>query len=42
MPDEKPKRRLGRPPKIIAPIPDTLENVIKALIKPAKGGGKSE
>ncbi len=32
----KPKRGPGRPPKIIPPIPDTLENVVKALVQPVK------
>ena len=36
MPDEQPKRPQGRPPKIILPIPDSFENVIKALVKPVK------
>ena len=30
------KRKKGRPPEIIPPIPDTFENVIKALVKPVK------
>ncbi len=28
----------GKPPKIVEGIPDTLENVIKALVKPVKQG----
>ena len=34
----QPKKPLGRPPKIIQPIPDTFENVLKAVVKtrPAK------
>ena len=30
------KVKRGRPEKIIPPIPDTFENVIKALVKPVK------
>ena len=30
------KQKRGRPPEIIPPIPDTFENVIKALLKPVK------
>ncbi len=26
----------GRPPKVISPIPDTFENVIKALVTPIR------
>ena len=26
----------GRPPEIISPIPDTFENVIKALVRPVR------
>lgn len=34
-PESKDKKRgPGRPPEIIPPIPDTFENVIKALVKP--------
>ena len=29
-------KRRGRPPEIIPPIPDTFENVIKALVKPVR------
>ncbi len=32
------KVKRGRPEKIIPPIPDTFENVIKALVKPVKEG----
>ena len=31
----KPKRGPGRPPKTIPGIPDTFENVVKALVQPA-------
>ena len=31
---DEPKRGPGRPPKTIPGIPDTLENVVKALVKP--------
>jgi hypothetical protein len=31
---DKSKRGRGRPPKIIPGIPDTLENVVKALVRP--------
>ena len=34
------KKRPGRPPKMIEPIPDTFENVIKALVRPVKKEGK--
>ena len=30
------KQKKGRPPEVIQPIPDTFENVIKALVKPVK------
>ena len=30
------QKKKGRPPEIIQPIPDTFENVIKALVKPVK------
>ena len=30
------KRQRGRPPKVIEPIPDTFENVVKALVAPVK------
>ena len=30
------KEQKGKPPERIEPIPDTFENVIKALVKPAK------
>ena len=30
------KQQKGKPPKVIRPIPDTFENVIKALVKPVK------
>ena len=36
--DERGERPVGRPPEIIPPIPDTFENVIKALVKPVKKG----
>jgi hypothetical protein len=29
------KQKLGRPPKLIR-IPDSFENVVKALVKPVK------
>ena len=29
-------KKIGRPPKIVPPIPDSFENVIKALIQPVK------
>ena len=32
----KPKRGPGRPPKTIPGIPDTFENVVKALVQPVK------
>ena len=28
------KKPIGRPPKIIPPIPDTFENIVKAVVKP--------
>ena len=34
MKDKGDKRGPGRPPKIIKPISDTFENVIKSLVKP--------
>lgn len=33
---KKVKKPRGRPPKNIVKIPDTFENVIKALVKPVK------
>ncbi len=29
-------KKPGRPPKVVPPIPDTFENVIKALVRPVK------
>ena len=38
----EPKRGRGRPPKAIPSIPDTFENVVKALVQPVnKVGGKN-
>ena len=34
---DEPKRGPGRPPKTIPGIPDTLENVVKALVQPVTG-----
>ena len=31
---EQPKRPVGRPPKIIPPIPALLREVIQSLVKP--------
>ena len=32
---DKPKRRRGRPPKrVVEPIPDSFENVLKAVVQP--------
>ena len=31
---DEPKRGPGRPPKTIPGIPDTFENVVKALVRP--------
>ena len=28
------KKPIGRPPKLIPPIPDTFENILKAVVKP--------
>ena len=36
--DKEPKNQVGRPPKLWR-IPDTFENVIKALVKPVKKNG---
>ena len=33
----EPKRGRGRPPKAIPSIPDTFENVVKALVQPVTG-----
>ena len=33
--EPKPKRGPGRPPKTIPGIPDTFENVVKALVQPS-------
>ena len=30
------KRTKGTPPKYVPPIPDTFDNVIKALVRPVK------
>ena len=35
-PDKKSKRKPGRPAKIIPSLPDSFENVIKALVRPVK------
>ncbi len=35
MSSKKPKRKTGRPPKQVEKIPDTFENVVKALVKPS-------
>ena len=35
--EPKPKRGPGRPPKTIPGIPDTFENVVKALVRPVTG-----
>ena len=29
-------KRKGRPPEIIPPIPDTFENVMKAVLRPVR------
>ena len=34
------KRGRGRPPKPVPRIPDTFENVIKALVAPVKAKGR--
>ena len=31
----KQKKPRGRPPKVIPPIPDTFENVVKAVVRSA-------
>ena len=36
----EPKRGLGRPPKNVLGIPDTFENVLKALVQPIQHIGK--
>ena len=28
------KKPVGRPPKVVPPIPDTFENVVKAVVRP--------
>ena len=30
------KKPVGRPPKMIPPIPDTFENVVKAVVRPVE------
>ena len=37
----KSKRKPGRPVKVIEPIPDSFENVIKALVKPVRTSRES-
>ena len=39
--DNKPNNPSGRPPKLWK-IPDTFENVVKALVKPAKKDKESK
>lgn len=34
------KNKWGRVPKVVPPIPDTFENVIKALVKPVRTSTK--
>ena len=28
------KKPVGRPPKVVPPIPDTFENVVEAVVRP--------
>ena len=35
---DKEAKPSGHPAKLIPPIPDTYENVLKALVKPVKKG----
>ena len=39
--EDKKGKRVGRPPKPVEPIPDTFENIVKALVRPVKGPGKN-
>ena len=36
---DEPKRGRGRPPKTVPGIPDTFENVVRALVQPVKQAG---
>ena len=38
--NEKQKKRIGRPEKLIPPIHGPFESVIKALVRPLKGPTK--
>ena len=38
--NEKHKKPIGRPPKLIPPIHGPFESVIKALVRPLKGPTK--
>ena len=38
MPKEPQKPTRGRPPKVVQGIPDTFENVVQAIVSPAKKG----
>lgn len=41
--DQEPRvKKRGRPAKLIEPIPDTFENVVKALVQPAKSSSKKD
>ena len=33
MAEQDEKKPVGRPPKVVPPIPDTFENVVKAVVR---------
>ena len=40
MPDKPERKERGRPAKPLPRIPDTFENVVKALVAPVKAKGR--
>ena len=40
MPDKSERKERGRPAKPVPRIPDTFENVVKALVAPVKSKGR--
>lgn len=34
MDEQKEKKPVGRPPRVVPPIADTFENVVKAVVQP--------
>ncbi len=42
MDDKTTKRKRGRPSKPVERIPDSFENIVKALVRPVKSGPTKE